>query len=107
MTKEYILGVKIVESGMPFIPVIILSTDENNSVLNLIGAANAVLSKIVIGADGVSVDDFGDIQRDRHNIHLKPCIWQYFEEWNAYIGYIEGEEDFPINIFTCLKEKKK
>ena len=107
MTKEYILGVKIVESGMPFIPVIVLQTDSNNSILNLIGAANAVLSKVVIGADGVGVDEFGEIERNRHDIHLKPCIWQYMEEWDVYMGYIEGEEDFPINIFTCLKEKKK
>ena len=107
MTKEYILSVKIVESGMPFIPVIVLQTDSNNSILNLIGAANAVLSKVVIGADGVGVNEFGEIERDRHNIHLKTCIWQYMEDWDVYIGYIEGEEDFPINIFTCLKERKK
>ena len=107
MLKEYILSVKVVESGMPFIPVIVMQTDENNSVLNLIGAANAILEKVVIGADWMRVNEFVEIERDRHNIHIKPCIWQYFEEWNAYIGYIEGEEEFPINIFTCLKEKKK
>ena len=95
VTKEYILSV------------IVLQTDSNNSILNLIGAANAVLSKVVIGADGVGVNEFGEIERDRHNIHLKPCIWQYMEDWDVYIGYIEGEEDFPINIFTCLKERKK
>jgi len=106
MLKQYVLSVKIVESGMPFIPVIVLQTDDRNSILNLIGAANATLEKVVIGADGLRVNDFGEIERDRHNIHLHSCVWQYFENLNAYIGYIEGDEDFPVNIFTCLKEKK-
>lgn len=106
MTKEYILSVKIIESGMPFIPVVVLTSDENNSILNLIGAANTILKNVVIKADGVGVDDFGEIEREEHDIKLHGCVWQYFERLNAYLGYIEGEEDFPVNIFCCLKEKE-
>ncbi len=102
---EYTLAIKIVDSGRPITPVAVLATDSNNSVLNLIGAANAILDKTILMFDRCEVNDFGEIERDEHNIRLNSCIWQYFEENKIYIGYIELDDEIPLHILCFLKER--
>ena len=106
MRVEYTLAIKIIESDRAPIPVAVLATDDNNAVTNLIGAANAILDRTILRADGCSINDFGEIERDEHNIKLHSCVWQYFEQNNIYIGYIVGVDELPINILCILKERR-
>jgi hypothetical protein len=79
---------------------------KHSDILKIIGAANTAMSHIAITQSNAFVNDFGEIERDNKCMRLKPCIWQYVEKYDAYIGIVElNNDEEDIHVLCVLKGK--
>lgn len=105
--EYYGVFLKILNIDQPPKLVLTLKCENDKEIGSLIGAANMLLSHVVLNVGIVQYNDIGEMENQTKELTFNGCsCWEYKKDKDFFIGFVDINEqiDIPVHILACLKK---